>query len=123
MPLKQAVISASALSLLYPQDGIPGYTREAFLDDLVPRPTRTSVAASTGARSVQIDFTEARLSLKLDPSGGLLDAFVALNNRVLARFTPTSNAGSACTPAPAATRTPPTAPTSTTPSSCPGCSG
>ena len=32
---------------------------------------------------VQIDFTEARLSLKLDPSGGLLGAFVDLNNRVL----------------------------------------
>ena len=28
-PLKQAVISASALSLLYPQDGIPGYTRRS----------------------------------------------------------------------------------------------
>src|SRR6266498_5057534 len=35
VPLKQAVISASALSLLYPQGGIPGYSREAFLDDLV----------------------------------------------------------------------------------------
>src|SRR5580698_7482094 len=30
MPIKQAVISASALSLLYPADGIPGYSREAF---------------------------------------------------------------------------------------------
>src|SRR3989454_6098863 len=28
VPIKQAVISASALSLLYPQDGVPGYTRE-----------------------------------------------------------------------------------------------
>ena len=36
-PLKEAVISASALSLLYPQAGIPGYSREAFLDDLVER--------------------------------------------------------------------------------------
>ena len=34
---------------------------------------------------VQIDFTEARLSLKLDPSKGLLDAFVDLNNQVLGR--------------------------------------
>ena len=39
------------------------------------------------ARRVQIDFTEARLSLKLDPSKGLLDAFVDLNNRVLAELT------------------------------------
>src|ERR1700745_280154 len=29
LPLKQAVISASALSLLYPQAGIPNYPREA----------------------------------------------------------------------------------------------
>jgi len=39
-----------------------------------------------GAHCVQIDFTEARLSLKLDPSGGLLRSFVALNNEVLSRF-------------------------------------
>ncbi|HEY9125709.1 MAG TPA: 5-methyltetrahydropteroyltriglutamate--homocysteine methyltransferase, partial [Acidobacteriaceae bacterium] len=39
-----------------------------------------------GADSVQIDFTEGRLSLKLDPSGGLLRNFIALNNRVLERF-------------------------------------
>ena len=35
---------------------------------------------------MQIDFTEARLSLVLDPSGGLLRSFVELNNRVLGRF-------------------------------------
>src|SRR5260370_21400686 len=35
VPVKQAVISASALSLLYPQDGIPGYSQTAFLDGLV----------------------------------------------------------------------------------------
>ena len=33
-PVKQAVISASAISLLYPQEGIDGYTREEFLADL-----------------------------------------------------------------------------------------
>ncbi len=37
--------------------------------------------------SVQIDFTEGRLSLKLDPSGNLLRSFVQLNNQVLERFT------------------------------------
>src|SRR5271170_5432825 len=31
VPIKQAVISPSALSLLYPVDGIPGYSREEFL--------------------------------------------------------------------------------------------
>jgi 5-methyltetrahydropteroyltriglutamate--homocysteine methyltransferase len=34
-PLKQAVISAAALSLLYPKTGIDGYSRVAFLEDLV----------------------------------------------------------------------------------------
>jgi 5-methyltetrahydropteroyltriglutamate--homocysteine methyltransferase len=87
VPVKQAVIAASALSLLYPQDGIDGYGREAFLDDLVDaceQDIRRSL--DRGAHRVQIDFTEGRLSLKLDPSGGVLRDFVALNNRVLARF-------------------------------------
>src|SRR5205807_107663 len=35
VPVKQAVISASALSLLYPQEGIPGYSRDAFVADLL----------------------------------------------------------------------------------------
>jgi 5-methyltetrahydropteroyltriglutamate--homocysteine methyltransferase len=39
-----------------------------------------------GAFDVQIDFTEARLSLKLDPSKQLLRSFIDLNNRVLDRF-------------------------------------
>src|ERR1700677_2331150 len=34
LPIKQAVISASALSLLYPSTGIPGYSQEAFTADL-----------------------------------------------------------------------------------------
>jgi len=87
VPVKQAVIAASALSLLYPQDGIDGYGRDAFLDDLVDaceQDIRRSL--DLGAHRVQIDFTEGRLSLKLDPSGGVLKDFVALNNRVLERF-------------------------------------
>jgi 5-methyltetrahydropteroyltriglutamate--homocysteine methyltransferase len=87
-PLKQAVISASALSLLYPPDGVDGYPQEAFLDDLVAEAVADIRSAlEAGAHNVQIDFTEARLSLKLDPSGGLLGSFVALNNRVLAQLT------------------------------------
>lgn len=86
-PLKQAVISASALSLLYPADGVAGYPRDAFLDDLV-REAETDIrsALEAGADTVQIDFTEGRLAVKLDPSLGLLRAFVAINNRVLDRF-------------------------------------
>ncbi len=88
VPVKQAVISASALSLLYPSDGLPGYSREAFLDDLMAEAAKDiREALRAGAANVQIDFTEARLSLKLDPSRGLLDQFVALNNQVLDRLT------------------------------------
>lgn len=87
LPVKQAVISASAVSLLYPSSGIPGYPREAFLDDLIAEAEADIRGAlSAGAVSVQIDFTEARLSLKLDPSGGLLRSFIDLNNQVLDRF-------------------------------------
>ena len=86
-PLKQAVISASALSLLYPAQGIEGYARDRFIEDLVNEAAADIRSAfSAGAETVQIDFTEGRLSLKLDPSGGLLKSFVALNNRVLDRF-------------------------------------
>ena len=86
-PLKQAVISASALSLLYPADGIPDYPREMFVADLLDEAEADIRGAlDAGATSVQIDFTEGRLSLKLDPSGGLLRSFIALNNQVLKRF-------------------------------------
>jgi 5-methyltetrahydropteroyltriglutamate--homocysteine methyltransferase len=88
-PVKQAVIAASALSLLYPQSGLPDYSRDAFLDDLV-REARRDIreCLEAGAACVQIDFTEGRLALKLDPSGGVLNAFIELNNRVLEDFTP-----------------------------------
>lgn len=86
-PIKQAVISVSALGLLYPGTPLPDYSREQFLDDLVAAgEADIRGALDAGAHSVQIDFTEARLSLKLDPSGGLLRSFIALNNRVLGRF-------------------------------------
>ena len=87
-PVKQAVIAASALSLLYPAKEIPGYSRDAFLADLIDEAAADIRGAlEAGAVTVQIDFTEGRLSLKLDPSGNLLRSFVALNNQVLERFT------------------------------------
>ncbi len=86
-PVKQAVIAPSAISLIYPQDGIEGYSRDAFLADLVNECEKDMRSAfDAGADSVQIDFTEGRLCCKLDPSRGLLRDFVALNNQVLARF-------------------------------------
>ena len=88
-PVKQAVISASALSLIYPAQGLAGYSREAFLDDLVAEAAEDIRGSlDGGAYDVQIDFTEARLSIKLDPSKQLLRQFIGLNNRVLDRFTP-----------------------------------
>ena len=86
-PVKQAVISASALSLLYPSAGIAGYSQESFTADLLNEAEADIRGAlEAGADSAQIDFTEGRLSLKLDPSGGLLRSFIALNNQVLGRF-------------------------------------
>jgi len=35
---------------------------------------------------VQIDFTEGRLAIKIDPSGNLLQSFIDLNNLALSRF-------------------------------------
>ncbi|MBB5867795.1 5-methyltetrahydropteroyltriglutamate--homocysteine methyltransferase [Allocatelliglobosispora scoriae] len=87
VPVKQAVIAPSALSLLYPADGIEGYSRDQFIADLVDEAEKDIRSAlDAGAASVQLDFTEGRLSLKLDPSGGVLAQFVTLNNAVLDRF-------------------------------------
>lgn len=87
LPVKQAVISASAISLIYPAEGISGYTREQFLTDLVNECEKDiRLCLEQGAYKVQMDFTEGRLSLKLDPSGGVLKQFIDLNNQVFNRF-------------------------------------
>jgi 5-methyltetrahydropteroyltriglutamate--homocysteine methyltransferase len=87
VPVKQAVISPSALSLMYPVDEIPGYSRQAFLDDLLrEHEMEIRRCLELGAHKVQIDFTEGRLAVKLDPSGHLLNSFIGLNNLALSRF-------------------------------------
>ncbi len=92
-PVKQAVISASMMMLLYPLDGeIEGYSREQFLDDVVDeveKDIRQCFAA--GAERVSIDFTEGRLANKNDSrnpwtGNDMLQEFIDLNNRVLDRF-------------------------------------
>ncbi len=89
VPVKQAVISCSAISLLYPQESIEGYSRDQFLNDLINEAEMDiRKCLKGGAHNVQIDFTEARLALKLDPSKQLLSAFIHLNNQVLDRFSP-----------------------------------
>jgi 5-methyltetrahydropteroyltriglutamate--homocysteine methyltransferase len=86
-PLKQAVISPSALSLMYPADEIPGYSRDEFIDDLLrEHEIEIRRCLQKGAVKVQIDFTEARLAMKVDPSGQLLHSFIDLNNLALSRF-------------------------------------
>ena len=86
-PLKQAVISPSALSLMYPSEAIEGYPREAFIEDLLSEhETEVRRCLAKGAYRVQIDFTEGRLAVKLDPTGNLLTSFIELNNLALAKF-------------------------------------
>jgi 5-methyltetrahydropteroyltriglutamate--homocysteine methyltransferase len=86
-PIKQAVISPSALSLMYPAEEIPGYPRAAFIDDLLfEHETEVRRCLELGAHKVQIDFTEARLAVKIDPTGQLLHSFIDLNNLALSRF-------------------------------------
>jgi len=86
-PVKQAVISPSALSLMYPAEAIPGYSREQFIEDLLhEHETEVRRCLQKGAHKVQIDFTEGRLAVKIDPSGHLLHTFIDLNNLALSRF-------------------------------------
>src|ERR1700684_3203971 len=86
-PLKQAVISPSALSLMYPAEDISNYSRQEFIDDLLrEHEMEIRRCFAQGAEKVQIDFTEGRLAVKLDPSGDLLNSFIGLNNLALSRF-------------------------------------
>ena len=88
VPVKQAVISPSALSLMY-SERIPDYSREQFIEDLLnEHETEIRRCLKKGAHKVQVDFTEGRLAVKIDPSGNLLNSFIDLNNLALSRFSP-----------------------------------
>src|SRR6202047_3677954 len=83
VPVKQAVISPSALSLMY-SETIPDYSREQFIEDLLnEHGTEIRRCLKKGAHKVQVDFTEGRLAVKIDPSGHLLNSFIDLNNLAL----------------------------------------
>jgi 5-methyltetrahydropteroyltriglutamate--homocysteine methyltransferase len=87
VPIKQAVISPSALSLMYPAEPIPGYSRDEFIEDLLnEHENEIRRCLNKGVHNVQIDFTEGRLAVKLDPTGELLNSFIHLNNLALSRF-------------------------------------
>ncbi len=81
VPVKQAVISPSMISFAYPNSGIPNYNRREFIRDLLSdHVSELEHCLELGAHTVQIDFTEARYSLKLDPSRELLSNMVDLIN-------------------------------------------
>ncbi len=87
VPVKQAIASPSALSFLYPQEGIRGYSREEYFDDLLSEQEgEIRRCLEKGAHAVQIDFTEGRLSIRFDPTRRLLSSFIDLNNLLLERF-------------------------------------
>ncbi|MBA2347243.1 MAG: hypothetical protein H0V81_03030 [Solirubrobacterales bacterium] len=98
-PVKQAVISASMMMLLYPlEEELEGYSREEFLSDVcdeVEKDIRGCFEA--GAERVSIDFTEGRLAGKNDSRNpwtgkNMLQEFIDLNNRVIDRFSPEERA-------------------------------
>jgi len=62
---------------------LPDCLKEKFLGDLANEAERDIRQCPDAQRQLH----EARLSLKLDPSAGLLPAFVDLNNKVLNWFT------------------------------------
>lgn len=81
------MIAPSTLSLVYPRPTIENYSREDFLQHLLfeaEKDIRLCLAA--GAEKVQLDFPDAQLSLKLDPTGKLLKHLVEINNMLLDRF-------------------------------------
>ncbi len=93
VPVKQAVISASALSLMYPTAGISNYSQEEFLEDLIIENEKDiRQCLQKGAHCVQVDFTEGRLAIKIDPSGDFLENFIEMNNLVLDKFSESERA-------------------------------
>ena len=75
------------MSMVYPRATIKGYSHDQFLKDLINESEKDiRMCLDRGVHCVQLDFTEARFALKIDPTGQLLQNFVQLNNQVLERF-------------------------------------
>lgn len=55
-------------------------------DLLLEHESEVRACLRKGAHAVQIDFTEGRLAVKIDPSGALLQSFIEINNLALERF-------------------------------------
>src|SRR3982074_1069381 len=85
--MKPGQTTGRQLSLLYPQSGIPGYSRQDYLDAvLLEQEGEIRRCLQKRAHVVQIDFTEGRLSIKLDPTRRLLESFIDLNSLMIERF-------------------------------------
>jgi len=118
VPVKQAIISPSALSLLYPQSGVDGYSRQEYLDDLLDEQEgEIRRCLQKGAHVVQIDFTEGRLAVKLDPTRRLLESFLDLSSLLIERFSAAERKRIGVHSCPGGDRTSPM------PSCCRACSG
>jgi 5-methyltetrahydropteroyltriglutamate--homocysteine methyltransferase len=77
----------------YPVHGLANTAPDGFVIPFaagharrMPRLTAGPFRYKRGAAKVQIDFTEGRLAIKIDPAGNLLNSFIDLNNVALARF-------------------------------------
>jgi 5-methyltetrahydropteroyltriglutamate--homocysteine methyltransferase len=60
-----------------------------LIDDLLSEhETEIRRCLKKGTHKVQVDFTEGRLAVEIDPSGHLLNSFIDLNNLAVPRFSP-----------------------------------
>ena len=90
LPVKQAVISASALSLLYPNSEIPGYPRAAFLSDLVDEAV-SDIRTCLDYGAERADRLHGRAPLaqtrsrptEARPSGGIAYSYVSRSRSVI----------------------------------------
>ena len=98
LPLKQAVISPSMLSLMVPAEQAGSSVRAELIEDIVAGCAEDIQRCfAAGASRVSIDFTEGRLALRQDlraPWAGpaALGGFIELINAVLDRLTPEQRA-------------------------------
>ena len=87
LPIKQAVIAPSALSLLYPAGRHRWLPARAFIEDLITNARRTSARPSMPVRSACRSISpKAACPASWIRRAALLRHFVALNNAVLDRF-------------------------------------
>jgi methionine synthase II (cobalamin-independent) len=112
-PVKQAVISASMMMLLYPlEEELEDYPREQFLDDVVDEVEKDIRGAfAAGAQRVSIDFTEGRLANKNDsrnpgPARTCCRSSSTSTTACIDRFSPEERRNIGIHTCPAATATP-----------------